>query len=140
MTDLRKAATMGLLVLLDVYTAKNMMSVSEAINDLEAALAQPEQEPVAWIYDWYGHKSAKEPRALVKDWIASVYSEVSDPTIGAHNIRPLYAAPPRKEWVGLTDEEIDSCFEDHGWSSSAMYHLVVNALEAKLKDKNDHSI
>jgi hypothetical protein len=99
--------------------------------------AQPEQEPVAWIYDWYGHKSAKEPRALVKDWIAAVYTEVSDPTIGAHNIRPLYTAPPRKPWQGLTDDEVDACFADHGWSSSAMYHMVVHAIEAKLKEKNN---
>jgi hypothetical protein len=48
----------------------------------------------------------------------------------------LYAAPPRKEWVGLTDDEVDACFADHGWSSSAMYHLVANALEFKLKEKN----
>lgn len=48
----------------------------------------------------------------------------------------LYTAPPRKPWVGLTDEEIDSCFEDYGWSSSAMYHMVVHGLEAKLKERN----
>jgi hypothetical protein len=98
--------------------------------------AQPEQEPVAWKYDWYGYKSQSETKELVKDWIASVYSEVSDPTIGAHNIRPLYTAPPRKPWQGLTDDEIDACFEDHGWASSAMYYLVANALEFKLKEKN----
>jgi len=70
-------------------------------------LAKPEQEPVAWIYDWYGYKSQSETKELVKDWIAAVYSEVSDPTIGAHNIRPLYTAPPRKPWVGLTDKKME---------------------------------
>jgi hypothetical protein len=43
---------------------------------------------------------------------------------------------PRKEWVSLSDDEVDACFEDHGWSSSAMYHMVVHAIEAKLKEKN----
>jgi hypothetical protein len=43
---------------------------------------------------------------------------------------------PRKEWVGLTDDEVDACFADHGWSSSAMYYLVANSLEFKLKEKN----
>ena len=84
-------------------------------------LAQPEQEPIAWKYDWYGHKSEKEPRALVKDWIASVYTEVSDPTINAHNIRPLYAAPPKRAWVDLTNVE---CI------------TIARAIEAKLKEKN----
>jgi len=43
------------------------------------------------------------------------------------------AASKLGKWVGLTDDEVDACFEDHGWSSSAMYHMVVHALEAKLK-------
>jgi hypothetical protein len=108
----------------------------DRISELEAELDKREQEPVAWKYDWYGYKSQSETKVLVKDWIASVYSEVSDPTIGAHNIRPLYTTPPRKPWVSLSDDEVDACFADHGWSSSAMYYLVANALEFKLKQKN----
>jgi hypothetical protein len=47
----------------------------------------------------------------------------------------LYTAPQKKEWVGLTDEEIhkieqecDQKFED--------YFEFANAIEAKLKEKN----
>ena len=43
--------------------------------------------------------------------------------------------PPRP-WVGLTDEEIDSYFEDHGWSPSKDYYPVIKDIEAKLKEKN----
>ena len=43
---------------------------------------------------------------------------------------------PQREWVGLTDEEIDSCFEDHGWSPSEYYYPVIKDIEAKLKEKN----
>jgi hypothetical protein len=102
--------------------------------------AQPEQEPVAWIYDWYGYKSQNETKVLVKDWIASVYSEVSDPAIGAHNIRPLYTAPPRKPWVGLTNDEVlttwlspDACKVPQ----CDKYHNFYLAIEAKLKEKNN---
>ena len=105
---------------------------NEAIEALRQALAQPEQEPVAWKYDWYGHKSEKEPRALVKDWIASVYTEVSDPTIGAHNIRPLYAAPPRKEWVGLTDAEL---MKEFGYTDELLRDTAYR-VEQILKDRN----
>jgi hypothetical protein len=38
--------------------------------------------------------------------------------------------------VGLTDEEIDSYFEDHGWSPSEYYYPVIKDIEAKLKQKN----
>ena len=41
-----------------------------------------------------------------------------------------------KPWVGLTEEEIDSYFEDHGWSPSEFYYPVIKAIEAKLKEKN----
>lgn len=48
---------------------------------------------------------------------------------------PLYTTPPKKEWVGLTDDEIytieqecDQKFED--------YFEFANAIEAKLKEKN----
>lgn len=39
-------------------------------------------------------------------------------------------------WVGLTDEEIDSYFEDHGWSPSKYYYPVIKDVEAKFKEKN----
>ena len=42
---------------------------------------------------------------------------------------PLYAAPPKKEWQGLTDEEIENCFE------MSMFGTC-RAIEAKLKEKN----
>jgi hypothetical protein len=43
---------------------------------------------------------------------------------------------PQRTWVGLTNDEIDSCFEDHGWSPSEDYYPVIKAIEAKLKEKN----
>ena len=49
---------------------------------------------------------------------------------------PLYLAPPKREWVGLTDEEIQA--ERHkldptaGWT----YYPFARAIEAKLKEKN----
>jgi len=38
---------------------------------------------------------------------------------------------PKREWVGLTDEEVsDTLTEHHGWQQFA------HAIEAKLKEKN----
>ena len=48
---------------------------------------------------------------------------------------PLYAAPPKREWVGLTDEEID-----HIWGiTKPDYEDLFDfprAIEAKLRAKN----
>jgi hypothetical protein len=40
---------------------------------------------------------------------------------------PLYTAPPKREWVGLTGDEVYEC-----WKTGD----VVAAVEAKLKEKN----
>jgi hypothetical protein len=45
---------------------------------------------------------------------------------------PLYTAPPKREWVGLTDEEIEQCAIDDGSDDLIFAH----AIEAKLKEKN----
>jgi hypothetical protein len=42
----------------------------------------------------------------------------------------------QRTWVGLADKEIDSFFEDHGWSPSKDYYPVIKAIEAKLKERN----
>ena len=61
------------------------------LKELEAALAQPEQEPVAWMCSDFNlmHRG---------------YSRFSPTRQGEWNI-PLYTTPPRREWVGLTDEQ-----------------------------------
>ena len=87
------------------------------IKDIEQELAKPEQEPVGrFIY-------VVDSDAWVQD-----YSN----TIG----QPLYTAPSRKEWVGLTDEEIndfDKKLRDNGDYCSLHFAWGISA---KLKEKN----
>jgi hypothetical protein len=80
---------------------------------------KPDQKPVAWMYKGNFHDF--DP----SEWASPEFV-----------VTPLYTVPPCKPWVGLTDDEVDACFADHGWSSSAMYYLVANSLEFKLKEKN----
>ena len=49
-------------------------------------------EPVAWIYDWYADDGSGicEP---VTDWVTRNYKEAHSPTMGCHNVRPLYTHP-----------------------------------------------
>lgn len=73
---------------LAVQDAKNIL-----IAALEKLLAQPDQKPVAWVTGWHdGHCviRAANPSAILPIGIA------------------LYTAPPRRKWVGLTEEEIDA--------------------------------
>jgi hypothetical protein len=58
-----------------------------------------------------------------------------------HELEPLYAAPPKREWVGLTDEEIQDLSYlsqkiDEGNSPWFDRWGFARAIEAKLKEKN----
>ena len=81
MTDLRKAAEMALEFLehVDRFDPNGRYGLDEKIDALIQALAQPEQEPVAWI------RSGDDQLSLVK---------VEDD--GYMVWKPLYTAPPSK--------------------------------------------
>jgi hypothetical protein len=81
------------------------------------ALAQPEQEPVAWMND------------STPSGIFARHME------GAKNFGctiPLYTAPPQREWVGLTDEERANCSAE----AYGRHFVLCELIEAKLKEKN----
>ena len=76
-----------------------------------------EQEPVAWWHD---------------------RGDVVDLNVSGHGT-PLYFASPKKEWVGLTDEEVGMLTVFDG-----LYHVetpllagFARSIEAKLKEKNN---
>ena len=79
-------------------------------------LAQPEQEPVAWITpDGEGFRMRLEP-------------PVNDVPLGW---KALYTAPQSKQWVGLHLDDIPETFVGD-WSFLQGAKLA----EAKLKEKN----
>jgi hypothetical protein len=92
---------------------------------LRERLAQPEQEPVTWedvlgaIARGWTHEDNKHKPMDVPLAVA-IAKEVQD----------MVAAPPRREWVGLTRDEVLDIEETH---PLAFYR----AIEAKLKEKNN---
>jgi hypothetical protein len=96
--------------------AKGRRALEAAMDTLRQAIEQAEkQEPVAYIEH---HKGGDNLR-----W-EEVNHEYAKAT-------PLYTAPPQREWIGLTDEEVsETLTEHHGWQQFA------KAIEAKLKEKN----
>jgi hypothetical protein len=80
------------------------------------------QEPVAWLQTIFGPGGHVYYR-LVHD------SEMKD--TDKSNYAPLYAAPPKREWVGLTDEEFEQVVD--GLEDLRDCWIQI---EAKLKEKN----
>ena len=42
----------------------------------------------------------------------------------------------QRTWVGLTNEQIDACWNKDLWKEKQPHHIFAKAIEAKLKDKN----
>jgi hypothetical protein len=79
------------------------------------------QEPVAWMY---------------KNGI--YMSDPSNSVSPEFVITPLYTAPPKREWVGLTDEEIDEIYkQNHNQYDEDTTGEYERELEAKLKERNN---
>jgi hypothetical protein len=71
--------------------------------------SQPEQEPVAWLYDWLDW--GQFPGRL--NLITRLKAVVEQPE--ASNVRPLYTSPPKRE--PLSDDAIHEIFLNNQWKS-----------------------
>jgi hypothetical protein len=178
----------------------DVQKIAQAITALKAAMAQPEQEPVAWIHRKHyllGHAENMPPadKALAQGWtplytnpprreteqepvadamktvikamqddpdyawswhcnVAMAFFDAGGDSYTANqgaarfmrllaNVDPAHELPshqPRREWRGLTDEEISDIFE-----AESRYHYppicatdreFARAVEAALKERN----
>jgi hypothetical protein len=102
--------------------------LSQVREHLSQAIAEAEkQEPLCWVYNM---------NDLIHDLKTINYGTVYGQPV--EGMTPLYTAPPKREWVGLTDEEIydyaDKFLYQHG--SNYGIRSFGKAVEAKLKEKN----
>jgi len=87
---------------------------ARALEDYCTSIEQPEPEPVAWI-NWSALTG--KPRL---GWECE--SELAS--------EPLYKSPPKREWQGLTEEEIEAM------GLCAATKADIQDIEGKLKEKN----
>jgi hypothetical protein len=86
-------------------------SAVHAITALRAALAEPEQEPVAWM--WKDGTVTADPDRADGTWT------------------PLYTAPPQRKWVGLIEQDFSAI------NQSCLTKLqAATSAESILKEKN----
>ena len=106
------------------------VSAGKMISIIDRALAQPAQDPVAWM-----HPSGGVLQRLSTGLERDTY------TI------PLYTTPPQRPWVGLTDEDFQPVVQKammyYGYepkhstlTSGAGFYVLVRDIEAALKEKN----
>ena len=142
MTTKDKALRMALAALeWDYVGDKHQRKQCEAITAIREVLAQPEQESVKFnctvvdddnpngvpLSKWF-RQPEREPFCYHdgRNIVGKEFADHSD-------VFPLYTSPPpRKPWVGLTDEDKSELDEKYG--DDMLAHL--DAIEAKLKEKN----
>jgi hypothetical protein len=90
---------------------------AELVRADERELAKPEQEPIGWF---------------LKDHLETYMESYKD----IEGAIPLYTSPPRKEWVGLTDDECIKLIDEIQISSGDYELLIARAIELLLRNKN----
>ena len=101
-------------------------------DTLRQAIAEVEkQEPVAWMYDFLNTDNRDE---VIRNWTTQDYADIEREK--GFNVRPLYTRPPKREWVGLTDEEIKPLCDENHIIYGAYTVDFIQSIEAKLKEKN----
>ena len=75
----------------DPISHAGLVNRKQAITILRQAL-ETKQEPVLWLKTW-------------SDGSVSVLKTKSH-AFADHELEPLYTEPPKREWVGLTDDEV----------------------------------
>ena len=111
--------------------------IAQTIAALRTALAQPEQSKYSDLISDGGldprnkFDAQQEPVAWLVSDAQGRYATIRDPApYGEEVYEPLYAAPPKREWVGLTVEERRR-YNDRLSGSG-----VAEEIETKLKEKN----
>jgi hypothetical protein len=135
----REAMQMALEALELYQSRMSVQMFDEAVKALRQAL-ETKQEPVAWRvhpFDYgIGHEGA---------YAMTMRPEQRDAwKRKGWNVEPLYTAPPKHEWVGLTADEIWKCNKAKS-GSAVEFHICyahqnvldfAEAIEAKLREKN----
>jgi hypothetical protein len=105
------------------------VELNDLIATLEAALEQPEQElePVAWRFKTLVNQDFET------NWVLTKYEPPNGVNVVA--IEPLYTHPPRREWRGLTEEDIWTLAANCLDSVLGRLHFA-RAIEATLKERN----
>jgi hypothetical protein len=115
----------------DVYTnQQNVNTFEERVQKSEECV----HEPVAYFY--HDAPCAKLANPLAHSTLLVL---ACDRKPSYRNETPLYTAPPKREWLSLTDDEIYEVANGKGIRWGENYHAnFARAIENKLKGKNGY--
>jgi hypothetical protein len=95
-----------------------------AIKALRDRLAQPEPEPVAW--------GIANTRPTEKNPLMMVMLDEPKPS---HLVVPLYTAPPKRKWKGLTSDDKHFLLAN-AWNKEQAFDGFMDSIDKFLEEKN----
>ena len=127
----------GAMVPVDVETTAALVAEIKRLIDVVGgmALAQPEQEPVAWMnnkdFEPIRVRIMQEAYELADRNDSEGYNAIK---VMCGDVQKML--PPKRTWVGLTDEEIENLWQKTWHKDNRMIYDFARAIEAKLRSKN----
>jgi hypothetical protein len=115
-----------------VGTADAIQAGKKLIAELES------QEPVAWALEWTFDGEEKGRRLYDDEW-QCIFDAENDGGV-CRSLVYGNTAPSQRTWVGLTDVEIDYLLGSTIGENEETHISFARAIEAKLKELNDHGI
>jgi hypothetical protein len=109
---------------IDYEEYKNYPTFQHWTYQTRKLLAQPEQEPVAWMYE---EATSFNKDGYFSEWLPCFYLEKADEDKSLRNETPLYASPPKRE--PLSDEEIKQTTQGMSEFGADMFKAGVVAAE-----------
>ena len=106
----------------DVFETENWVSYTDVKKLLRARLAQPEPKPHGYLWftkhmeQRFTHRKPEEQERI-------------------GDVKPIYTALPKKEWVSITNEELIAIW-NKVINSGGSFQEFYASIEAKLKEKN----
>jgi hypothetical protein len=81
----------------------------------------------------------QEPVAWMDEETKTIYWHDTHKTDDYHRLKrttPLYAYPPKREWVPLTDEQIKEIIGPYGGPIKGYTRALFDKIDAKLRENN----
>jgi len=78
---------------------------------------------------------AQEPD-VVMHWESHTWTMLNPPPKGSGDVNLHYAPAPQRQWVGLTDEEIEELFQSAAGADEETHIRFALLIQAKLKERN----
>ena len=128
---------------------REITKVGNAMKAIKETLAQSDQESddltIAYMSGFHDGKNKNAPQPKPKQEPVAWMREDEDCTdcivweqTEEHTI-PLYTTPPKREWVGLTEEDKNNCLvsaDPCECLAKSESHKLMEDVEAKLREKN----